>query len=67
MYTVHIYTEGSVKKSFNFPTIEDANQSVQRHASDMSLEVRVDQDGFAFAHEGLDSPCQAEIFIFSVF
>ena len=69
MYTVHIYTDGSVKKSFNFPTIEDANQSVQRHASEMNLDVRVDQDGWAFAYDPMtpsSSPFRDEIFIFEI-
>jgi len=67
MYQVHI-KEGINAEVRNYDSLSMANRYVMEKASELNLCVTgYDQDGFAFAHEGLDSPCQAEIFIFSIF
>jgi hypothetical protein len=69
MYQVIIHESGSQAKVFDFPTLELANQSVHRHADEMSLTYNEDQDGFGYAYDlevPATSPFRSEIYIFEI-
>jgi hypothetical protein len=69
MYQVIIHESGTQAKVFDFPTLELANQSVHRHADQMSLTTEMDQDGFVFAYDEnvpATSPFRSEIYIFEI-
>jgi hypothetical protein len=69
MYQVIIHESGTQAKVFDFPTLELANQSVHRHADEMSLTYNEDQDGFGYAYDlevPATSPFRSEIYIFEI-
>jgi len=65
MYQVHI-KEGINAEVRNYETLSMANSYVKEKASDMGLHYGYDADGWAFAHDGENSPCSTEIFIFQI-
>ena len=65
MYQVHI-KEGINAEVRNYESLTMANHYVIEKASDMNLTYGYDADGWAFAHDGENSPCSTEIFIFQI-
>ena len=65
MYQVHI-KEGINAEVRNYDSLTMANRYVLDKASEMGLTYGYDADGWAFAHDGENSPCSTEIFIFQI-
>jgi hypothetical protein len=65
MYQVHI-KEGINAEVRNYDSLSMANNYVIEKASEMNLHYGYDADGWAFAHDGENSPCSTEIFIFQI-
>jgi hypothetical protein len=65
MYQVHI-KEGINAEVRNYDSLSNANRYVIEKASEMGLHYGYDADGWAFAHDGENTPCSTEIFIFQI-
>jgi len=64
-YQVHI-KEGINAEVRNYDSLDRANRYVIEKASELNLDYGYDSDGWAFAHDGENSPCSTEIFIFQI-
>lgn len=67
MYQVIIKEDGG-SRTIDFPTLEMANESLLRRASELNLSYDWDADGYAYAWDSSMnySPFRTELFIFKV-